>query len=72
MDKNSDDHFLIIQATIGDNRQASYDNMKTYDSKIDNLMKMIKKMMVQNQNFHSSSDKVDSPKTHYPTTVVLY
>ena len=59
MDNKSDDQFLIMQATIYENRQPSDDKMNIYESKLDKLTEMIESMMVQNQNPNSSSDKMD-------------
>ena len=48
MDKNLDDEFLIMQATMDYNMQVYDEKMKTYDYKLENLTEMIEKMMVQN------------------------
>ena len=52
MDNNSDGKLLIMQATIDDNRKASDEKIKTYDSKLDKLTEMIENMMVKNQNLN--------------------
>ena len=44
--------------------------MKTYDSKLGNLMEMIKNIMDKNQNSNYSPDNMDSPKAQDSTTVV--
>ena len=73
--KNLDGQFLIIKATVDDNRQAFDEKILQYDSKLDNrdskldkLTSMIKKMMDQNQN--SLQDKMDSQKYQDSTTLV--
>ena len=72
MEKNIDDHFLIIQYLIGDNKQYTDDlknTLKKYDSGFTKIKTVLKQLMVQNQNF--SPDKVDSPKVQDPDTLVL-
>ena len=61
IDKISDDKLLIIESIIDDNRKASDKTMKKYyskidkqDSKLENLMAMIKNMMDHNQNSNYS------------------
>ena len=49
MGKNSYCQFLIVQDTIDSNRKYSDDKIKKQDSKLDNLMEMVKKMMGQIQ-----------------------
>ena len=44
--------------------------MKTYDSKLGNLMEMIKNIMDKNQNSNYSPDNMDSPKAQDSTTVI--
>ena len=43
--------------------------METYESKLDKLMEMIEKMMIQNQNSNYSPERMDSPEAQGPTTV---
>ena len=54
-----------MKATFHDKRKASDDQMKTYDSKLENLTKMVEKMMVQIQSLDSPPDKTYSPKNQY-------
>ena len=63
MDNQSGDHFLVIKATIDAKRQYSYEKMKTYDFKLDNLTTMMEKMMYRIQISNSSPYNMDSPKS---------
>ena len=62
---------------IDDNSQASEKKMRKYyskldkqDSKLDNIIEMINKMMYQNQNSNYPPENMDSPQEQGPTTVV--
>ena len=56
-----DDQLLLIKSSIYANRKDADEKMKKYDSKLDNLISMVKNMMYQDQN--SSLEKVESPKS---------
>ena len=60
-----------MKATIDDRRQDSDEKMKTYDSKPDKLVSMIKNMMNKNQDWNSSPESMDPPSAQDTTTVVL-
>ena len=74
MYNKSDYQFLVIQATIDDNRQASDDKMNSkldkQDYTLDKLMAMVKNMTDKNQNSNSLPENMDSPKAPDPTTAV--
>ena len=55
MNKKSDYQFLVMQATVDDNKQD-------YGEKMNNLTVMVKKIMDHIQISNSSSDNMDSPK----------
>ena len=64
---------------IDDNRQASDEKINKYysklykqDSKLDNIIEMIKEMMYQNQNSNYPPENMDSPYYQGPTTTVPY
>ena len=64
---------------IDDNSQASDEKMNTYyskldkqDSKLDNIIEMIKNMMYHNQNSNYPPENMDSPYDLSPTTVFSY
>ena len=64
-----DKQFLLIQALIDGKNQDYDEKMKKYESDLDNIKKLLKQVLIQNQN--SSPDKMDSPKAQDPTTLVL-
>ena len=55
-----DDQFLLIQALDDDEKQYPDEKMNKYDSKLDNIMKLLQQVLVQNKK--QSPDKMDSPK----------
>ena len=71
MDNNLDYHLLPIQYSIADNQkscQAPDEKMNKYDSKLDQIITLLQKVLAQNK--HSFPDNIYSPKSHYPTTMV--
>ena len=69
MGNKLDDQFLLIQASIDDNNQASDEKMNKYYSALDEIRTLIKQVTVHYQN--SLPNNMDSPKSQYHNTVVL-
>ena len=68
IDNKLDDQLLITQYMIDDSSQASDEKMNKYysklykqDSKLDNIIEMIKIMMYHNQNSNYTPENMDSP-----------
>ena len=67
MDNKSDAQLLIMKATIESNGKYYNDKMNNI---VEDLTADIASMMDKNQKTDSSPDKMDSPKSQDPTTVV--
>ena len=50
MDNKLDDQFLLIPASIEDKNQTSDEKMKKYDFSLDKIKKVLKQVLVHNQN----------------------
>ena len=59
MDKNLDEHCIIMQDMIDDNRQDSDDKMKKQDYNIDKLTAMVKNIMDHIKISTFSPDKMN-------------
>ena len=59
MDTNLDEHCIIMQDMIDDNRQDSDDKMKKQDYNIDKLTAMVKNIMDQIQILNYSPENMD-------------